>query len=174
MGLRLYFLSRGEDFRRVSTDEESKSISAETTFDDDIADPTRLESVLWTLAEKVARRAKSQHFSGYTITLKLKTKNFETRTRSATLEDPTQLAHRIFEVSKPLLQREANGTDYRLIGVGISNLEAAPGDAAKPSLDETQNKRDKAEAAIDKIRSKFGIPAVVKGIALREKKPRPK
>ena len=59
MGVRLYRLSRGEDDRRVSPDEEIKSISAETTFNDDIRDGHELERILWRLAEKVSRRAKA-------------------------------------------------------------------------------------------------------------------
>ena len=59
MGSRLYYLSRGEDMRSVDTDEESKSISAETTFNSDISDAEELSAILWRLSEKVAKRARS-------------------------------------------------------------------------------------------------------------------
>jgi DNA polymerase IV len=167
MGLRLYFLSRGEDHRSVESDGDLKSVSSETTFDQDISDGLVLRSLLWTLCEKVARRAKAQGHAGHTVTLKLKTSDFRTLTRSVSLSDATQLANRMFDAAEPLLNKEANGTAYRLLGVGITNLqEAAPDASSAHTLDDTQNRRDKAEAAMDKIRSKFGQPSVVRGIAL--------
>jgi DNA polymerase IV len=83
MGSRLYHLSRGEDIREVSTERETKSISAETTFNDDISDYKLLEPILWNLAQKVSRRAKASRMAGYTVTLKLKTKDFQSLTRAA-------------------------------------------------------------------------------------------
>jgi DNA polymerase IV len=169
MGLRLYFLSRGEDQRVVSSDGETKSVSSETTFDTDLSNAVELRSLLWDLSEKVARRAKSQALAGRTVTLKLKTADFKILTRSISLETPTQLANRIFDAAAPLLAREATGRRYRLLGVGISNLEDAIPELPS-TLDEAQNRRDKAEAAMDKIRSKFGQPAVIRGISIDRKR----
>jgi DNA polymerase IV len=168
MGARLFHLSRGEDARLVDTDDESKSISAETTFNTDIADADELSAILWQLSEKVARRAKKDGTEGHTITLKLKTKDFKTRTRSASLQDATQLAHRIYDVSHPLLLKEATGPSFRLIGVGISNLQAATHEDYE-TLDVKQSTQTKAELAIDAIRQKFGKDAVEKGLVLRKK-----
>jgi DNA polymerase IV len=168
MGSRLYHLSRGEDIRSVDTDEESKSISAETTFNTDISDATELSAVLWQLSEKVARRAKKELVEGHTITLKLKTTDFKNRTRSQSLHDATQLAHRIYDVAHPLMLKEASGTRFRLIGVGISNLQAATHQDYQ-TLDVKQTALTKAEIAIDAIRQKFGTDAVEKGLALRKK-----
>ncbi len=89
MGVRLYHLSRGEDDRHVAIDDHSKSISSETTFNTDISDRAELERVLWSLSEKVSRRAKKEGLAGQTVVLKLKTAGFKLRTRSATLSDPT-------------------------------------------------------------------------------------
>ncbi len=75
--------------------------------------------------------------AGKTVVLKLKTADFRLRTRSASLSDPTQLADRIFRTALPALKREANGTRFRLLGVGLSNL--APASEADPaSLDRSQ------------------------------------
>jgi DNA polymerase IV len=164
MGARLYHLARGEDLRDVKTDEESKSVSAETTFDTDISNAAELEAILWSLAEKVSRRAKSQDLAGSTINLKLKTRDFKTRTRAVSLSDSTSLAHRIFDAAKPLLMKEAKGEKFRLLGVGISNLTEANTDAEAHSLDQRTQSLTKAELAIDTIRNKFGKSAVVKGI----------
>ena len=168
MGSRLYYLSRGEDMRTVDTDDEAKSISAETTFNTDIADATELSAILWELSEKVARRAKKDGVEGHTVTLKLKTKDFKNRTRSATLGDATQLAHRIYDVAHPLLLKEAVGPTFRLIGVGISNLQAATHEDYQ-TLDVKDTAQTKAELAIDAIRQKFGKDAVEKGLMMWKK-----
>lgn len=164
MGTRLYHLSRGEDYRHVSSDGESKSISAETTFNTDISDVTELERLLWKLSEKVSRRAKADGQSGHTITLKLKTADFKTRTRAASLRDATNLAHLIYSAAQPLLQKEATGMKFRLIGVGISNLVDSVGDDAA-TLDTRHQALTRAERAMDALRQKFGTSAIEKGRA---------
>ncbi|MBL8790357.1 MAG: DNA polymerase IV, partial [Rhizobiales bacterium] len=168
MGARLYHLSRGEDMRTVSTDDTSKSIGAETTLDRDVADYGELEALLWAMAQKVSRRAKEQGYGGYTVTLKLKTRDFRLRTRATTLEDPTQLAHRMFDAAKPLLRKEVTGTEFRLIGIALSHLEEmTEGDEA--TLDPRLEANSKAEKAIDLIREKFGKEAVDRGLSLKVK-----
>jgi DNA polymerase IV len=169
MGARLYHLSRGEDLRDVSTESESKSISSETTFNENIADYETLESILWNLSQKVSRRAKAAKHAGSTVTLKLKNTSFQNRTRAASLHEPTRLAHRIFEAAKPLLRKETDGTMFRLLGVGISHLVESDHDHEAESLDTHSATLTKAELAIDKIRKKFGNQAVEKGLAFKGK-----
>jgi DNA polymerase IV len=164
IGLRLAQLSRAEDDRPVDPGGEAKSISAETTFEDDISDLHQLTAVLRGLAEKVSRRLKQQDIAGRTITLKLKTADFKLRTRSRQLPDPTRLADRIFREGSALLARETDGTRFRLIGIGVSDLAdpalADPGDL----VDRDAAKRAAAEAAIDTIRGKYGNRAVETGL----------
>ncbi len=164
MGSRLYHLSRGEDDRHVSTDDHSKSIGAETTFNTDISDCAELERILWPLAEKVSRRAKAEGVAGHTVVLKLKTADFKLRTRNVSLSDPTLLANRIYDAAVPLLQREALGTAFRLIGVSIIGLTPARPEEETETLDSGVAARARAELAVDKIRNKFGRTAVGRGI----------
>jgi DNA polymerase-4 len=166
IGARLYHLSRGEDYRHVENGGEAKSVSAETTFNTDIADYKSLERILWSLSEKVSRRAKADHVSGHTVTLKLKTASFKLRTRSITLDDPTCLAIRMFEAAQPLLRREAEGTAYRLIGIGLAHLVEAS-DATEDSLDAHSRAKAKVEYAVDRLREKFGGSAVERGLAFK-------
>jgi DNA polymerase-4 len=155
LGGRLYHLARGEDARNVSPGDETKSISAETTFNDDISDYKSLERILWQMSERVSRRAKKDRLAGYTVTLKLKTADFKIR---------TVLADRIFSAAQPLLKREATGTAFRLLGVGISHLtEIDPADV-EVTLDERATTRAKAEYAVDRLREKFGKSAVERGL----------
>jgi DNA polymerase-4 len=167
-GLRLARLARGIDARQVSAERETKSVSAETTFESDIAAFRTLERTLWGLAEKVSARLKAKEIAGATITLKLKTADFRLRTRARSLAAPTQLAAKIFGAGRDLLAREAQGTRFRLIGIGVSGL-ASPDGADPADLVDPQGARSKAaEHAIDRLRAKFGRDAVVKGLSLED------
>jgi DNA polymerase IV len=106
--------------------------------------------------------------AGRTVTLKLKTTDFKSRTRATALDDPTQLAHRIFDAAKPLLMKEATGTKFRLLGVSISSLVESHGES-ELTLDAKEAAHTKAERAMDKLREKFGADAVERGLALRSK-----
>lgn len=163
MGQRLYRLSRGQDTRIVQPESEMKSISNETTFDIDISKPEDLVPVLRALSEKVASRLKQGHIAGHTVVLKLKTQDFQSRTRNHRLSDPTQLADRIFRTGLYLLQKEIDGTRFRLLGIGVTDL-TDPVKADPPDLVDVQaGKRAAAESAIDKLRSKFGSKTVETG-----------
>lgn len=172
MGLRLYHLARGEDYRNVKSQQRAKSISSETTFNEDIADGSTLSSTLWRLCEKVSHRAKASDHAGKTVTLKLKSRDFKLRTRSKTLVDPTQLADTIYRVADDLLQKEIDGTHYRLLGVGISSL--APADIADhPNmLDPSAERRAKAERAMDALKEKYGTESIKLGRAIRQRPPK--
>lgn len=162
-GLRLWQLARGVDERRVNPDRETKSVSAETTFDRDIAVFRPLERTLWELTEKVSARLKTSALSGSTVTLKLKTADFRLRTRARSLGGPTQLAGRIFAAGRDLLATEIDGTAFRLLGIGVSNLaDAADGDPG----DLIDQRSAGAEQAIDRLRKRFGDGAVIRGLAL--------
>jgi DNA polymerase-4 len=163
-GRRLWRLSRGIDDRQVNPERETKSVSAETTFNEDIASFKPLERILWSLCEKVSSRLKASGIAGSTVNLKLKTADFRIKTRARSLGEPTQLATRIFAAGRDLLAREIDGTRFRLLGIGTSNLvEAGKADAA--DLIDVQSQRSaKAEHAIDKVRAKFGKAAMVKGL----------
>ena len=168
-GLWLHRLSHAEDSRTVEPDGEMKSISSETTFDANISSFDELEAILWRQTERVSARAKASDLGGRTVVLKLKTSSFKTRTRSVSLDAPTQLADRIFRTARAALRKEAHGTAYRLLGVGISNL--APASACDPTdlVDDGAGKRAAAERAMDKVREKFGGEAVLKGRSTRRR-----
>lgn len=168
-GLWLHQRANGIDNRPVTPESERKSVSAERTFDRDIADPAELEDRLWLVCEETAARAKRHGIEGTTITLKLKTKQFRSLTRSVTLPTGTQLAQTLFRAAKPMLERETDrGQAYRLIGIGISHLQDARGDE-RDLIDPIIEKRAKAERASDIARDKFGRASVMTGREIRAK-----
>lgn len=166
-GARLWRLAQGIDNRPVARDGERKSVSAETTFFDDVGRHDVLEKRLWPLCVKVADRMKAQGIAGRVVTLKLKTASFRSLTRRRTLTQPAQLADTLFRAGRDLLRAEAEGPLYRLIGIGFSDLEPASGDT-RDLLDPDGLKRAAAERAMDKARARFGPAAVIKGRSLKD------
>ena len=165
-GLWLYRLAHAQDTRAVDPSGEMKSISSETTFDENIARFDELEKILWRQCERVSARAKAMDLGGRTVVLKIKTADFKIRTRSVSLDAPTQLADRIFRVAREALRREADGTSYRLLGAGLHNICAAGECDPDDLVDRDAGKRAKAEHAMDKVRARFGGDAVAKGRGL--------
>ncbi len=170
IGHRLARFSRGEDHRTVIPQSLPKSLSSETTFSEDIGDRDKIVQRLWTLCEKVTDQMKVRKLAGRTVTVKLKSAQFKTITRSQSLSAPTQLAETLYRAAIPLLDRAIDaapaGSKYRLIGVGLSSfvdpLEADPPDLADPDA----NHRKKVEAVIDQVRGKLGHNAIGKGRAV--------
>jgi DNA polymerase IV len=161
-GQRLWRLARGIDDRKVVPDRDAKTISNETTFENDLRDFATLERILWRLSEKVSSRLKTGQLAGSTITLKLKTADFRQRTRSQSIVAPTQLANKIFAIAREMLSREIDGTSFRLIGVGVSALKPESGADDEDMLN---RRTTSAERAMDDVRKKFGDAAVMRGIA---------
>ncbi len=171
---RLARLARAEDSRPVKPNSKRKSISKETTFNEDINDESLLSDKLWKLCTEVSSIAKNKNLAGFVVTLKLKTRDFKTITRRRTLPEPAQLTDTIFRTCLPLLQAEIGGKNryrkYRLIGAGLSGLCLPTGDSGD-LLDPKAQKRGCAERASDKARVKFGNDAVMTGRSYRSKNP---
>ncbi len=168
MGERLWHLARGQDRRRVTAHAPMKSISNETTFFEDTADPDLLDGHLWRMAEKVADRAKAKRLAGRVVVLKLKRADFSLITRRMALREPVQLADRIYRTARHLFDQLGDAGPYRLLGVGLSDI--CPEEMAEraPDLLDTQAvQRGRAERAADAIRARFGADAILKGRALR-------
>jgi len=165
-GLHLAKLARGDDSRNVNPSEGRKSMSAETTFNEDLSGLADLEDILWRLCERIGRQARSEATAGRVVTLKLRTSDFRILTRRRTLPVPTQTAKTLFAVGRELLTSEARGAAYRLIGIGLSDFveaETAAGDFfAGP-----ESRALEGEKALDLLRAKFGAEAVISGRSLR-------
>jgi len=167
MGRRLARLSRGDDSRPVAGGSRRKSLSAETTFAEDLTRLDDLKKRLWPLAEKVSRRLKAERIGARTIAVKLKRADFRIRTRSTTLAHATQMAETMYRAGVRLVEKEVDGTPWRLIGIGTANYvpaeEADPPDLADPR---SLRRRD-VERAIDSIRERFGEGSIGHGRGLR-------
>ncbi len=164
-GARLWRLARGIDARDVSAERETKSISAETTFERDIGEFRPLEQQLWELTERVSVRLKANALAGSTVTLKLKSADFKIRTRARSLGASTQLAAKIFAAGRDLLEHEVGDNE---IPPDRHRRQPSGRRAGDDLADLIDARAAKAEHAVDRLRSKFGRDAVVKGLALEE------
>lgn len=165
-GEHLWNLARGLDDRPVHTDREAKSISHEHTFAQDLEDPDAVRAVLADEAEQVARRLRRHGRYARTVTIKVRYGDFETVTRSATLDHATDRTDEIAAAARSLFDTWARAfRPVRLIGAGVSNLTDAPGQIGLFDAGEAEKKRAVDKAA-DAIANKFGKRAVQRASAL--------
>ncbi len=174
LGLRIARLATGEDSRPVVPNSKRKSVGSEVTFFEDLAALGDLRPILREQAERVSWGLKHEDIAGITVTLKLKTADFKLRTRARRLNDPTQLADRIFAAADALLAEEAHGQKYRLIGVTVGGLcESRLADPAD-LVDRTAARKAAAERAMDEVRQKFGKRALETGLVFDDHRRRGK
>ena len=167
-GDRLWHLARGQDYRPVQRNAPVKSVSNETTFHEDTADPDILDGHIWRLSEKVSDRLKAKDQAGRVVTLKVKQSDHKILTRRQSLRDPTQIADKIYRTARELFDTVADKAPFRLLGVGLSEIfPATSADASGDLLDPDAITRAGAERAADRIRNRFGPDAIIKGRALR-------
>ncbi len=133
LGRRLALFGQGEDDRAVTPDRAAKSVSAETTFRRDTGDVGELLVVAAGLAERVAAQLTRKAVAAGSVVLKLKTSDFRSVTRSQKLARPTQRAPVLMAAARLLIEREADGRLFRLIGIGGDQLVPAS-DADLPDL----------------------------------------
>ena len=163
IGTRLYGFARGEDNRKVIPDSETKSISSETTFSENITELDALKERLQFLCKKIAERLTLKKYAAGSIILKLKQANFRLLTRSRQLQTPTQRADILYDTALPLLEATAQGTAFRLIGISAADLEDA--DKADPPdlFQQAEQDKHRINKALKAVRDKHGDAAIRKG-----------
>lgn len=171
---RLVALARGQDARPMRTEREAKSVSSETTFAGDLARFEELRPILWRLCERVSARLKRSDLAAGGVTLKLKDRDFRLRTRTRGGLPPTQLAERLFQAGEAMLREACEGTAYRLIGIGGGDLCAAIHADRGDLADTGVTRIARREAALDRLREKFGSGAVQRGLGFSPAEAQPR
>lgn len=159
----LQMRSKGIDNSSVERRDRAKSISAETTFAEDLTELDAMLDVMRRLSERVGGRLRKGGMHAKSVSLKLRYSDFTTLTRQLTLSLPSDGDEAIYEASGDLLRKALNerGGAVRLLGVGVSGLGEP---ASQLSLLEEDTHKDSAiSSAVDKIRDKFGEEAVKRG-----------
>ncbi|MCA9303920.1 MAG: DNA polymerase IV [Phycisphaerales bacterium] len=168
-GDRLHQYARGIDDRPVRVDREAKSISHEHTFEQDLKDPNEVRAIIARQSEDVAYRIRKHQRFARTITVKIRFGDFETITRSTTLDHPTDSTAEIHKAARELFDRWAQSfRPVRLIGVGASQLTDQPetGGLFDQKTKDTQRSVDRVG---DEIINRFGKDAVRRASSLKAK-----
>jgi DNA polymerase-4 len=181
-GEQLHRLAHGIDDRPVETEHEAKSIGHEDTYDHDLRERGAMRRELLSLADRVSARLRRHGLKGKTVTLKVKYADFVQVTRAATLSESTDDGGTLYRVALDLLgNTEAGARPVRLLGISVSKLAPAAGEA-KPSRMEQlplfgrpragkpdapmpadPEKVEKLNRAVDRIREKYGPKGIVPG-----------
>ncbi len=164
-------LALGDDPREVVPDEEARSVGAEETFEEDVADRVRLEREILGQAVRVARRLRAAGLQGRVVTLKVKYGDFSLITRRVTLGRPTDDDRLIFDAARAQLERVDLSRPIRLTGVSVSDF-ATPAERGQLGLfpeasqeappSEAAARRQALNSALDAIAGRFGDGAVVR------------
>lgn len=180
----LSVMARGEDTSTVVCIEDSphdKSMSHETTVGKDIQDPTVIKATVLWLSDKVSRRMRRKGFIGKTVSVKIRSSDFSTITRSYTLSRPTDRCDVLYYHAMKLIPKEY-GLKFkvRLLGVRMSHLikreriddvnysrDPEPGQLDL-SLFDDEVKVHRLTKAVDTIRDKFGEGSVLLAGTMRE------
>ena len=162
-GEHLWELANGIDDRPVVSDSQAKSVSSERTFAADVEDVEELRRVLLGQVELVARRLRQHDLRARTLTLKLRTGEFETLTRSRTLPEPVSGTDAMWRTVEELLTAWADSDKkqpLRLIGVATSQLVGAGGEQMALFESDREKKQRRVDKAVDTIVDRFGTGAV--------------
>ena len=155
----------GIDVRPVIEDEPVKSISNEYTFDRDINSESDIKDALSDISSQVARRLRKKKLRGRCVSLKLRYKNFKTKTVSKTfhtgIDNEAALAKISFEMAQSIWE---DGMSVRLLGVGVSLFDEEAGQMSLFADEDASN----LSAQLDGIKDKFGEKSVLSGRQLKQ------
>ncbi len=164
-GGRLWELAHGLDDREVIPDAEAKSISHETTFDQDIANYDQLRACLLDLTEQVMRRLRRAELRARTVAIKVRYASFETPTRRKTLSTPTDSTRDVYRVALKLLRelRDADGRAVRLLGMGVSGFASERLEQQDLFAEGDRSRQRQIDSVADAITQRFGQQALGRG-----------
>ena len=153
---------RGIDTRQVVPDREAKSISHEVTFPVDLDDCEHLKGVLFGQTVQVARRLRRHDLLARTVTLKIRTGDFKTVTRSRTFDVATDETDAIWEIVASLFDAwsRQRSTAVRLIGVGVSQFSTGSGQQLSLFGQEESARHRQIDKVMDEIRDRFDERAI--------------
>lgn len=159
----------GIDDRPVIADGDEKQISSEITFDTDIHVPSRIHTELTALADRTASRLRVKQLQTSCVVVKIRRNDFTTYTRQQHVHPPTQETQVIVDTANALMGEwlhENEGVALRLLGVGVSALTEAT-QLELFAVPQTIHNRE-LDAAVDRIREKFGSIALTRGDTLHQ------
>jgi len=164
-------LSCGIDDRRVVPDGQAKSLSHETTFAEDIDDSEILGSWLLELTEQVATRLRRHALRARTVFIKVRYADFNTVSRSESLDAPTQVTRVLYRSAARLLDGElgARARPVRLLGMGVGNITGETLEQGELFEQTSLEQQRRIDTVVDAIKSRFGGRSLRRGGGARTK-----
>jgi len=158
--------ARGIDPSPVLPPGDPKSISREVTFDRDQTDAARVRETALGLLQDVGQSLRAHGLSARTVVLKIRYQPFDTQSRQATLPYPTDRDDQLARALRQLLETQLDPSrPIRLIGAGVSNLEAG---ATQLDLLEMRSSRlALLDEQLDQLRGRYGEHVIARGAAAR-------
>jgi DNA polymerase-4 len=151
---------QGNDLLTIAR--EQKSISKENTFDKDITDKEIIRQTIFGLTAPVCQDLRDLNWLASTIHIKLRYSDFQTLTRSKSIE-PTADDKIVYETAWKILEKNiTRRVGIRLVGVGVSNF--VPYSEQQLLFDDDESKRKRMLDAVNQIRNKFGFDYIKLGI----------
>jgi len=167
LGEHLYQLSHGHDDRPVVANGEPKSISSETTFEEDTADRELLLRTILELSDHVAQRLRSEGYRARKVTLKLRYQSFSTHTKQQSIDKFVRTGQEIAAVARSLFAQFPLKQKIRLLGVAAGDLQREGGDPQQLQLfGQPAGRQEKLSDTVDQIKQKFGADALRRGSQL--------
>ncbi len=156
-GVRLFHLSRGIDHRPVVPDRAAKSIGHEQTFETNLTQAQDVRAVLLEQTERVGERLRRHGRRARGVTVKIRYGDFQTITRSCTLDRPSDATDDLWAAARGLFDRWAGAgfRSVRLIGMSAGPLGNEPAQAELFS-DPHHDRCRALDAAVDRIAARFG------------------
>lgn len=156
-GVDLWHRVQGTQHSTISPYHESKSISTENTFEENITDVNKLMSEIVRMTEKIAFELRKQEKVSGCVTVKLRYPDFETTSRQTSIAY-TNADDEIIPVARNLFHKlYKKGQPVRLLGVRLSDLT---NDAVQANLFQNIEKKNILYRAIDDVKSRFGSNSV--------------
>ena len=162
-GKQMWEYANGIDNSKVIYEyQQPKCIGNSVTLPFDIVNIEKLNEILLLLSEKVSFRLRKHNLIGNSISVQIKTKDFEVFSHQKKIDISTDQTKTIYEVSRILLEKIHNGQKIRLIGVRVSNLSNK--DECQMSIfDVAENKKQKKlDDVMDKIKDKYGYNSITR------------
>lgn len=158
-GIKLYYLSRGLDNRKVESKNEIKSVSHEETFAENIEDIDKLWAYLFKMSEKVSFRLHSNNLRGNTVFIKVRYADFSTISRQISLKNNLNSTELIYKTGKKLIKdNKLFKKPLRLLGIGVSNLSDS--EKIQLNLFDKEAGDSEIDKTIDDIKRKYGFDKI--------------
>lgn len=168
LGQHIHNYANGIDHSPVFAEpEEAKGYSISTTLEEDVVTPQQAYQVLLTLSDSVTARIRSDGAKALCVAVSIRSNDFKNKSHQRSLMEPTDISREVYQISRELFDELWDGkTPLRLLGIALTNVTREDTQQISLFPDEGKAKARKLDQTFDRIHSKFGSGAIVRGSSL--------